>query len=177
MEGFKKSEGRSTRGASSLQYWLRPPPQNWMRPYDSCSSAPTALMKKLSTANLLSIHVLILRIFVFGGATRIVGAGSRQSQIGLCKGVLLANPLPGASGMGKLTTITRLSLLDGKLGNSEKVLLGPPITFSFSHSQHGSKCERTHLMPNIILDPTQCLHIILVLSDELVWSLGDNNTD
>ena len=61
-------------------------------------------MKKLSTANLLSIHVLILRIFVFGGATRIVGAGSRQSQIGLCKGVLLANPLPGASGLGKLTT-------------------------------------------------------------------------
>ena len=103
MEGFKKSEGRSTRGASSLQYWLRPPPQNWMRPYDSCSSAPTALMTKLSTANLLSIHVLILRIFVFGGATRIVGAGSRQSQIGLCKGVLLANPLPGASGLGKLT--------------------------------------------------------------------------
>ena len=94
MEGFKKSEGRSTRGASSLQNWLRPPPQNWMRPYDSCSSAPTALMKKLSTANLLSIHVLILRIFVFGGATRIVGAGSRQSQIGLSKGVLLANPLP-----------------------------------------------------------------------------------
>ena len=106
MEGFKKSEGRSTRGASSLQYWLRPPPQNWMRPYDSCSSAPTALMKKLSTANLLSIHVLILRIFVFGGATRIVGAGSRQSQIGLCKGVLLANPLPGASGLGKLTRAT-----------------------------------------------------------------------
>ena len=105
MEGFKKSEGRSTRGASSLQYWLRPPPQNWMRPYDSCSSAPTALMKKLSTANLLSIHVLILRIFVFGGATRIVGAGSRQSQIGLSKGVLLANPLPGASGLGKLTTL------------------------------------------------------------------------
>ena len=103
MEGFKKSEGRSTRGASSLQYWLRPPPQNWMRPYDSCSSAPTALMKKLSTANLLSIHVLILRIFVFGGATRIVGAGSRQSQIGLSKGVLSANPLPGASGLGKLT--------------------------------------------------------------------------
>ena len=107
MEGFKKSEGRSTRGASSLQYWLRPPPQNWMRPYDSCSSAPTALMKKLSTANLLSIHVLILRIFVFGGATRIVGAGSRQSQIGLCTGVLLANPLPGASGLGKLTKITQ----------------------------------------------------------------------
>ena len=104
MEGFKKSEGRSTRGASSLQYWLRPPPQNWMRPYDSCSSAPTALMKKLSTANLLSIHVLILRIFVFGGATRIVGAGSRQSQIGLCTVVLLANPLPRASGLGKLTT-------------------------------------------------------------------------
>ena len=103
MEGFKKSEGRSTRGASSLQNWLRPPPQNWMRPYDSCSSAPTALMKKLSTANLLSIHVLILRIFVFGGATRIVGAGSRQSQIGLCTVVLLANPLPGASGLGKLT--------------------------------------------------------------------------
>ena len=103
MEGFKKSEGRSTRGASSLQNWLRPPPQNWMRPYDSCSSAPTALMKKLSTANLLSIHVLILRIFVFGGATRIVGAGSRQSQIGLSKGVLSANPLPGASGLGKLT--------------------------------------------------------------------------
>ena len=74
-----------------------------MRPYDSCSSAPTALMKKLSTANLLSIHVLILRIFVFGGATRIVGAGSRQSQIGLSKGVLSANPLPGASGLGKLT--------------------------------------------------------------------------
>ena len=65
-------------------------------------------MKKLSTANLLSIHVLILRIFVFGGATRIVGAGSRQSQIGLCKGVLLANPLPGASGLGKLTTTTLL---------------------------------------------------------------------
>ena len=105
MEGFKKSEGRSTRGASSLQNWLRPPPQNWMRPYDSCSSAPTALMKKLSTANLLSIHVLILRIFVFGGATRIVGAGSRQSQIGLSKGVLSANPLPGASGLGKLTMI------------------------------------------------------------------------
>ena len=104
MEGFKKSEGRSTRGASSLQYWLRSPPQSWMRPYDSCSSAPTALMKKLSTANLLSIHVLILRIFVFGGATRIVGAGSRQSQIGLSKGVLSANPLPGASGLGKLTT-------------------------------------------------------------------------
>ena len=104
MEGFKKSEGRSTRGASSLQYWLRPPPQNWMRPYDSCSSAPTALMTKLSTANLLSIHVLILRIFVFGGATRIVGAGSRQSQIGLCTVVLLANPLPGASGLEKLTT-------------------------------------------------------------------------
>ena len=103
MEGFKKSEGRSTRGASSLQNWLRPPPQNWMRPYDSCSSAPTALMKKLSTANLLSIHVLILRIFVFGGATRIVGAGSRQSQIGLCRGVSVANPLPGASGLGKLT--------------------------------------------------------------------------
>ena len=79
------------------------PPQNWLRPYYSCSSAPTALMTKLSTANLLSIHVLILRIFVFGGATRIVGAGSRQSQIGLCKGVLLANPLPGASGLGKLT--------------------------------------------------------------------------
>ena len=75
-----------------------------MRPYDSCSSAPTALMTKLSTANLLSIHVLILRIFVFGGATRIVGAGSRQSQIGLSKGVLSANPLPGASGLGKLTT-------------------------------------------------------------------------
>ena len=110
MEGFKKSEGRSTRGASSLQNWLRPPPQNWMRPYDSCSSAPTALMKKLSTANLLSIHVLILRIFVFGGATRIVGAGSRQSQIGLCKGVLLANPLPGASGLGKLTTRSLLSI-------------------------------------------------------------------
>ena len=61
-------------------------------------------MTKLSTANLLSIHVLILRIFVFGGATRIVGAGSRQSQIGLSKGVLSANPLPGASGLGKLTT-------------------------------------------------------------------------
>ena len=60
-------------------------------------------MTKLSTANLLSIHVLILRIFVFGGATRIVGAGSRQSQIGLSKGVLSANPLPGASGLGKLT--------------------------------------------------------------------------
>ena len=74
-----------------------------MRPYDSCSSAPTALMKKLSTANLLSIHVLILRIFVFGGATKIVGAGSRQSQIGLFKGVSVANPLPGASGLGKLT--------------------------------------------------------------------------
>ena len=108
MEGFKKSEGRSTRGASSLQYWLRPPPQSWMRPYDSCSSAPTALMKELSTANLLSIHVLILRIFVFGGATRIVGAGSRQSQIGLFKGVLAANPLPGASGLEKLTSITRI---------------------------------------------------------------------
>ena len=107
MEGFKKSEGRSTRGASSLQNWLRPPPQNWMRPYDSCSSAPTALMKKLSTANLLSIHVLILRIFIFGGATRIVGAGSRQSQIGLSKGVLSANPLPGASGLGKLTSVFR----------------------------------------------------------------------
>merc|ERR1711952_190367 len=104
MEGFKKSEGRSTRGASSLQNWLRPPPQNWLRPYVSYSSAPTALMKKLSTANLLSIHVLILRIFVFGGATRIVGAGSRQSQIGLSKGVLSANPLPGASGLGKLTS-------------------------------------------------------------------------
>ena len=61
-------------------------------------------MTKLSTANLLSIHVLILRIFVFGGATRIVGAGSRQSQIGLFKGVLAANPLPGASGLGKLTS-------------------------------------------------------------------------
>ena len=61
-------------------------------------------MTKLSTANLLSIHVLILRIFVFGGATRIVGAGSRQSQIGLSKGVLSANPLPGASGLGKLTS-------------------------------------------------------------------------
>ena len=60
-------------------------------------------MTKLSTANLLSIHVLILRIFVFGGATRIVGAGSRQSQIGLFKGVSVANPLPGASGLGKLT--------------------------------------------------------------------------
>ena len=119
MEGFKKSEGRSTRGASSLQYWLRPPPQNWMRPYDSCSSAPTALMKKLSTANLLSIHVLILRIFVFGGATRIVGAGSRQSQIGLCKGVLLANPLPGASGLGKLT----------------RYLLRPLVRFSTSSSR------------------------------------------
>ena len=113
MEGFKKSEGRSTRGASSLQNWLRPPPQNWMRPYDSCSSAPTALMKKLSTANLLSIHVLILRIFVFGGATRIVGAGSRQSQIGLSKGVLSANPLPGASGLGKLTTCKVLLVLPG----------------------------------------------------------------
>ena len=109
MEGFKKSEGRSTRGASSLQYWLRPPPQNWMRPYDSCSSAPTALMKKLSTANLLSIHVLILRIFVFGGATRIVGAGRRQSQIWLCTVVLLANPLPGASGLEKLTIFLRPS--------------------------------------------------------------------
>ena len=106
MEGFKKSEGRSTRGASSLQYWLRPPPQNWMRPYDSCSSAPTALMTKLSTANLLSIHVLILRIFVFGGATKIVGAGSRQGQIGLFKRLLAANPLPGASGLGKLTITT-----------------------------------------------------------------------
>ena len=105
MEGFKKSEGRSTRGASSLQYRLRPPPQSWMRPYDSCSSAPTALMKELSTANLLSIHVLILRIFVFGGATRIVGAGSCQSQIWLCTVVLLANPLPGASGLEKLTKI------------------------------------------------------------------------
>ena len=63
----------------------------------------TALMTKLSTANLLSIHVLILRIFVFGGATRIVGAGSCQSQIGLFKGLLAANPLPGASGLGKLT--------------------------------------------------------------------------
>ena len=105
MEGFKKSEGRSTRGAISLQNWLRPPPQNWMRPYDSCSSAPTALMKELSTANLLSIHVLILRIFVFGGATRIVGAGSCQSQIWLCTVVLLANPLPGASGLEKLTII------------------------------------------------------------------------
>ena len=82
-----------------------PPPQNWMRPYDNCSSAPTALMKKLSTANLLSIHVLILRIFVFGGATRIVGAGSCQSQIWLCTVVLLANPLPGASGLEKLTRI------------------------------------------------------------------------
>ena len=60
-------------------------------------------MKKLSTANLLSIYVLILRIFVFGGATKIAGAGSRQSQIGLFKGVLEANPLPGASGLGKLT--------------------------------------------------------------------------
>ena len=105
MEGFKKSEGRSTRGASSLQYRLRPPPQSWMRPYDSCSSAPTALMKELSTANLLSIHVLILRIFVFGGATRIVGAGSCQSQIWLCTVVLLANPLPGASGLEKLTRV------------------------------------------------------------------------
>ena len=64
-------------------------------------------MTKLSTANLLSIHVLILRIFVFGGATRIVGAGSRQSQIGLSKGVLSANPLPGASGLGKLTKKTQ----------------------------------------------------------------------
>ena len=63
-------------------------------------------MKKLSTANLLSIHVLILRIFVSGGATRIVGAGSRQSQIGLCTVVLLANPLPRASGLGNLTTTT-----------------------------------------------------------------------
>ena len=59
-------------------------------------------MKKLSTANLLSIHVLILKIFVFGGATKIVGAGSRQSQIGLFKGLCVANPLPGASGLGKL---------------------------------------------------------------------------
>ena len=32
-------------------------------------------------------------------------------------------------------------------------------------------------MPNIILDPPQYLHIILVLSDELIWSLGDNHTD
>ena len=118
MEGFKKSEGRSTRGASSLQYWLRPPPQNWMRPYDSCSSAPTALMKELSTANLLSILVLILRIFVFGGATRIVGAGSRQSQIGLCKGVLLANPLPGASGLGKLTSFLHSPTLVLRFSNS-----------------------------------------------------------
>ena len=61
-------------------------------------------MKKLSTANLLSIYVLILRIFVFGGATKIAGAGSRQSQIGLCTGVSVANPLPGASGLGKLTS-------------------------------------------------------------------------
>ena len=122
MEGFKKSEGRSTRGASSLQYWLRPPPQNWMRPYDSCSSAPTALMKKLSTANLLSIHVLILRIFVFGGATRIVGAGSRQSQIGLCTGVLLANPLPGASGLEKLTS------------SSSHLENNPSRTWSLGHS-------------------------------------------
>ena len=65
-------------------------------------------MTKLSTANLLSIHVLILRIFVFGGATRIVGAGSRQSQIGLFKGLLAANPLPGASGLGKLTRKDKL---------------------------------------------------------------------
>ena len=71
-------------------------------------------MTKLSTANLLSIHVLILRIFVFGGATRIVGAGSRQSQIGLSKGVLSANPLPGASGLGKLTTFSQSGIrLDG----------------------------------------------------------------
>ena len=77
----------------------------------------------------------------------------------------------------KLAPANHLSLLNGKLGDSEKKLLGPPITFSFSHSQHGSKCERTHLMPNIILDPTQYLHIILVLSDELIWSLGDNHTD
>ena len=66
-------------------------------------------MTRLSTANLLSIHVLILRIFVFGGATRIVGAGSRQSQIGLSKGVLSANPLPGASGLGKLTNVCVLA--------------------------------------------------------------------
>ena len=77
----------------------------------------------------------------------------------------------------KLAPANHLSLLNGKLGDSEKKLLGPPITFSFSHSQHGSKCERTHLMPDIILDPTQYLHIILVLSDELIWSLGDNHTD
>ena len=78
-------------------------------------------MKKLSTANLLSIHVLILRIFVFGGATRIVGAGSRQSQIGLCKGVLLANPLPGASGLGKLTkgTLKLIKLVREKLQQNE----------------------------------------------------------
>ena len=138
MEGFKKSEGRSTRGASSLQNWLRPPPQNWMRPYDSCSSAPTALMTKLSTANLLSIHVLILRIFVFGGATRIVGAGSRQSQIGLCKGVLLANPLPGASGLGKLTRVhlRNWSIKEGDfflflvLSSNQTIFTCHPSTFS-----------------------------------------------
>ena len=76
-------------------------------------------MKKLSTANLLSIHVLILKIFVFGGATKIVGAGSRQSQIGLFKGLSAANPLPGASGLGKLTTAERLDIILQIVGSNK----------------------------------------------------------
>ena len=77
--------------------------QNWLRPYDSSSSAPTALMNELSTANILSIHVPILKVYFLGGATRFEGSRSRQSQIGLCKGVSSSNWHPDTCQLGNPT--------------------------------------------------------------------------
>ena len=80
--------------------------QNWLRPYDSSSSAPTALMNELSTAHILSIHVPILKVYFLGGATRFEGSRSRQSQIRLCEGVSSPNWHPDTSQLGNPTIIT-----------------------------------------------------------------------
>ena len=82
--------------------------QNWLRPYDSSSSAPTALMNELSTANILSIHVPILKVYFLGGATRFEGSRSRQSQIGLCTGVSSPNWHPDTCQLGNPTSAPTL---------------------------------------------------------------------
>ena len=79
-------------------------PQNWLRPYVSYSSATTALVNELSTANILSINVPILKVYFWGGATRFEGSRSRQSQIGLCKGVSSPNWHPDTCQLGNPTS-------------------------------------------------------------------------
>ena len=61
-------------------------------------------MNELSTANILSIHVPILKVYFLGGATRFEGSRSRQSQIGLCKGVSSPNWHPDTCQFGNPTT-------------------------------------------------------------------------